>query len=146
MQIRKHLDKLKLAYKVVDLGSKVFTVKGIKDSGADEKEIVKTLIIRGNDGLVALVLRGEDRVDFKKVRKIFGSKSELARGQEVVEVAKVPVGAVCPILLEAGVVFDKQVMKLTKVHMGSGDLTRGMEMKLEGLLKAVGKYQVKNLT
>jgi len=37
------------------------------------------------------------------------------------------------------------VMNLTHVNIGSGDLTKGLEMKLSDLLAAVGKYQVEDL-
>lgn len=141
-QIEKYLKRKKLPYRVIDLGSEVFTVKGVKEAGVDEDEIVKTLIVRSNDGFVALAVRGKDRVDFKKVRKLFGSKSELAKAEEVEKVAKVPVGAVCPILLNILIYIDKRVLTLEHVHMGSGDLTRGLEMKLEDFLEAIGDYQV----
>lgn len=93
----------------------------------------------------ALALRGHDRVDFKKVRRLFGSKSELARPEEVERVVGVPVGAVCPVLIEVPLIFDRKVMDLKTVNLGSGDLTKGLEMDLEDLLKAVGEYKVKDL-
>lgn len=144
-QIKKYLDSQSLGYEIVDLGDEVFTVEGVKKSGINEDKIVKTLIVRTNQGFVALVARGKDRVDFKKVRKLFGGKSELAKPEEVLKVAKVVVGAVCPILLEVPVIFDRKVMKLPRVHMGSGDLTCGLEMELRDLLKAVGEYKVEDL-
>ena len=104
-----------------------------------------TLIIKTNNDFVALAVRGCDRVDFKKVRKLFGSKSELARPEEVVKVCGVPVGAVCPILIEVPLFFDQRVMDLKHVNMGSGDLTKGLEMELSDLLSAVGKYQIEDL-
>ena len=181
VSIENYLKKLGLRYKVIDLGKDlpagkagVFTVAGVQKSGVNEGEIVKTLIVRApnisyfssssaflhskgeytgqaNDNFVALVVRGKDRVDFKKVRKLFGpstslrAKCELAKAEEVKRVAKVPVGAVCPILLDVPIYVDENVLKLEHVHMGSGDLTKGLEMDLKDLLKAVGDYQVEVL-
>ncbi|OGE00873.1 hypothetical protein A3J17_02920 [Candidatus Curtissbacteria bacterium RIFCSPLOWO2_02_FULL_40_11] len=144
-QIEKFLKQKKLPYKVVDLGVEVFTVEGVKKAGVSEDDIVKTLIVRGNDQFIALAVRGKDRVDFKKVRKLLGSKSELASAQEVEKVVRVPIGAVCPILLDIPLTFDEKVMKLKHVNMGSGDLRMGLEMDLRDLLKAVVEYQVEDL-
>lgn len=144
-QIEKYLVSKKLRYKVVDLGGDVFTVKGVVEAGFNKDEVVKTLIIRGNDHFVALAVRGRDRLDFKKVRRLFGSRSELAKADEVLKVCGVPVGAVCPILLDIPVYFDQKVMDLARINMGSGDLTKELEMELSDLLKAVGKCQVEDL-
>ena len=144
-QIEKFLKSKKIPYEVIDLGGEIYTVQGVKDIGVNEDEIVKTLVIRTNSGFVALAVRGRDRVDFKKVRKLFGSKSELAKADEVLRICKVPVGAVCPILLDVPVYFDREVMDLKQVNMGSGDLTKGLEMEFLDLLKAVGDYRIEDL-
>ena len=153
-QIKIHLESKRLPYQVIDLGREVFTVKGVAQTGVDENEIVKTLIIRYQNiqrspnkmQFVALAVRGKDRVDFKKVRRLFGSKSELAKPEEVRKVIGVPVGAVCPILIGIPLYFDRKVMDLMHVNMGSGDLKKGLEMEFPDLLKAVGKYEAEDLT
>ncbi len=145
IQIKKFLDKLGLHYKIVDLGGEIFTVRGVSETGVDKNEIVKTLVVRPNSGFITLAVRGKDRIDFKKVRRLFGAKSELAKPEEVKRVIGVPIGAVCPILIEMPLYFDRKVMDLKHVNMGSGDLTKGLEMELEDLLKAVGKYKVEDL-
>ena len=150
-QIEKYLRKKKIPYKVVELGGEVFTVDQVKKTGVEEDEIVKTLVIKTNNNFIALVVRGCDRLDFKKVRRLFGPSTalrvncELAKADEVEKVCGVPVGAVCPILLGVPLYFDRRVMNLTHVNIGSGDLTKGLEMKLSDLLAAVGKYQVEDL-
>lgn len=141
-QIEEYLKKRGVGYKVIDLGGEIFTVKDVVGAGVEREEVVKTLLVRTNDGFVALCLRGEDRVDFKKVRKMFGSHSEMARPEEVQKVVGVPIGAVCPILVGAAVYIDERVMKLTNVNLGSGDLEKGLEMSLKDLLKAIGMYEV----
>ncbi len=150
-QIEKYLKSKKIPYEVIDLGRDVFTVKGVVETGVSEKEIVKTLVIRCNGRFVALAIRGKDRVDFKKVRKLFSPSTslrvncELAKPEEVLKICEVPIGAVCPILLNIPVYFDKKVMDLSHVNMGSGDLTRGLEMELSDLLTAVGDYRLADL-
>lgn len=80
IQIEKYLKQLKLPYNVVDLDQEAFTVSDVVRAGIDQDEVVKTLIVRfGLNKFVALALQGDDRVDFKKVRRLLGSKPELAR-------------------------------------------------------------------
>ena len=173
-KIEKYLKTKKIKYKVSDLGGEVYKVEDVIKVGVNPDQILKTLIIKSNikphfatfsakatkvkkasrgwEGLefknkyFALVLRGKDRVDFKKVRRLFGGKSELAKPEEVKKVAGVPVGAVCPILLEIPIYIDRKAMDLKHVNMGSGDLTRELEMDFSDLLGATGKYKVIELT
>ena len=166
-KIEKLLKSKNISYKLIDLSGEVFTVDGVKNLGVAEEEIVKTLIIRTskmisrnrtknllslkNGHFVALALRGSDRVDFKKVRRLFGPSTslrvncELAKPEEVEKIVGVPVGAVCPVAIEIPIYFDKKVMDLKHVNMGSGDLTCGLEMDFEDLLAAVGNYQIEDL-
>jgi prolyl-tRNA editing enzyme YbaK/EbsC (Cys-tRNA(Pro) deacylase) len=144
-QIEAHLKKKKLNYKVINLGGEVYTVEGVTQTGVDGDQIVKTLVVKSNMGFVALAVRGKDRIDFKKVRRLFGSKSELAKPDEVQNVIGVPIGAVCPIIIEVPLYFDQKVMNLKHVNMGSGDLTKGLEIELTDLLTAVGKYTIEDL-
>jgi prolyl-tRNA synthetase len=118
----------------------------VVDAGIKLDEVVKTLVVRTNDDFVALALNGQDRVDFKKVRKLLGLKTELAKPEEVLAVVGVPIGAVCPVKIGIPVYFDRKVLGLKNVHMGSGDLKHGLEMKLIDLLKAIGEYQIEELT
>lgn len=144
-QIQEYLEQEKLPYKVIDLAQEAFTVADVVDAGIKRDEVVKTLIVRTNDNFVALALRGDDRLDFKKVRKLFGSKTELAKPDEVLKAVGVPIGAVCPVLVGILLYFDKKVMDLVNIHMGSGDLMHGLEMKLSDLLKVVGEYKTEDL-
>lgn len=145
-QIEKYLQQQKLPFKVIDLALEAFTVADVVEAGIKPDEVVKTLIVRASDGFfTALALRGNDRLDFKKVRKLLGSKTELARQEEVLKIVEVPIGAVCPIKIGIPVYFDTKVLELKNVHMGSGDLMHGLEMRLADLLKAVDNYQIVEL-
>ena len=169
-KIEKYLKQKGIKHKISDLGGEIYKVEDVIKVGVNPDEILKTLIVRSTvkphfatfsakatkvkkasrgwgglefkDKYFALVLRGKDRVDFKKVRRLFGGKSELAEPDEVQKVAGVPVGAVCPILLNIPIYIDRNAMGLKHVNMGSGDLTKELEMDFENLLGAIGKYKV----
>src|SRR3990167_10927120 len=89
-KIEKYLKDRKIKHKISDLGGEVYKVEDVIKVGVNPDQILKTLIIRstvkphfakasrGWEGLefkdkyFALVLRGKDRIDFKKVRRLFG--------------------------------------------------------------------------
>ena len=153
-KIEKYLKDRKINHRISDLGGEIFKVEDVIKAGINPDQILKTLIIRSTvkkglelkDKYFALVLRGKDRVEFKKVRRLFGGKSDLARPEEVKKVAGVPVGAVCPILLDIPIYIDRGAMSLKHVNMGSGDLTCELEMDFSDLLLAIGKHEVADLT
>ena len=173
-QIERYLKSLGIKYQVIDLGGRVFKVDEVIKVGVNPDEIVKTLIVRipkdGSVQFVALAVRGRDRVDFKKVRRLFGPSTslrpsalrsstmssdeslrleevncELASPEEVEKVVGVPVGAVCPVLVGLPLIVDKKVVNLKRVNLGSGDLTCGLAMDLDDLLKTIGEYKIEDL-
>src|SRR3989338_11697573 len=152
-KIEKYLKQKKIKHKISDLGGEIYKVEDVIKMGVNPDEILKTLIVRSTvkeglefkDKYFALVLRGKDRIDFKKVRRLFGGKSELAKADEVQKVAGVPVGAVCPILLDIPIYIDRGALSLKHVNMGSGDLTIELEMDFSDLLAAIGDYKVYSL-
>jgi len=149
-QIKKILDAKKVPYKIIDLGGEAFRVEDVIKVGVKAEEILKTLVvcsekdsIKGiNKSYVAIALRGGDKLDFKKVRRVFGGKATLASADEVLEIAGVPIGAICPVGIGVPVYFDGKAMGLEMVNMGSGDLTKGLDMKFSDLLKAIGEYNI----
>lgn len=142
-EIEEYLKEKRVVYKVIDEGGKAGVVKTlVMRVGGNTKN---ALLPESGMDFAALCLRGEDRVDFRKVRARFGSKSELARPEEVLKVCGVPIGAVCPILIGVPVYVDEKVLGLQDINLGSGDLEKGLEMKLTDLLEAIGKYQVADL-
>ena len=153
-KIEKYLKDRKINHRISDLGGEIFKVEDVIKAGINPDQILKTLIISSTikEGLefkdkgFALVLRGKDRVDLKKVRRLFGGKSDLAKPEEVKKVTGVPVGAVCPILLGIPIYIDREAMDLKHVNMGSGDLTKELEMDFADLLLAIGKHEVADLT
>ncbi|MBI4037860.1 YbaK/EbsC family protein [Candidatus Curtissbacteria bacterium] len=150
VQIEKFLLSKNIPYKIIDLGGEVFRVDEVVRVGINPDEILKTLVVRFEKDTIkgmqkkyaALALRGKDRLDFKKVRRVFGGKATLASADEVLEIAGVPIGAVCPIGIGVPVYFDEKAMKLELVNMGSGDLTKGLDMTFKDLLKVIADYKI----
>ena len=161
-RIEKHLKRLGIKYQIIDLGAEIFRVEDVVKAGVKAHEVVKTLLVKTpnnpenlkwdknlrsfvNVPFVACAIRGAERLDFKKIKRLLGSGAKLAKPDEVREIVGVPVGAVCPILIGIPLYFDQKVMKLKNVNLGSGDLTKGLDVSLADLLHAVGEYQVVEL-
>lgn len=144
-EIEKFLKEKNIDFDVIDLPATAVSVDDVirlTGGRVKEDEIVKTLIVKAKSGdFVACILKGRDRIDMNK-----GQFDRLAKKEEVERIAQVEVGAVCPILLGIPIIIDNQVSKLERVNMGSGDLLKGLEMKLSDLLKVLKNYEFKNIT
>ena len=97
-EIENYLKQKGVEYKVIDLPDTAVSVEDVvRLSGGQvkEEEIIKTLIVKTKTGdFVGRILQGKDRLK----REVM---DRLATKEEVLQIAGVEVGAVCPILLEA---------------------------------------------
>lgn len=155
-KIERHLKKLRLEYKLIDLGGEHFRVEDVIKFGVKPDKIVKTLLVRANPKFESLVgvdkgvislqklskflkkhqyfafgIRGKDRLSFKKVKKLLGPSAELARAEEVLKVVGVPVGAVCPIEIGVPVYFDKKVFQTFLRSSSDNNRTAGLKRILD---------------
>ena len=134
-----------VSYKLIELTDRALTVPDVikfSKGDIDPDEICKTIIVKDGGGdKHALFLLGADRIDFKKVRKILGEVS-IAKPNEVVEVAGVKPGAVCPVLMDIPIYLDKRVLDLEKVNFGSGNHLCGLEISVSELADAMNYFVV----
>ncbi len=73
----------KIDAEVIRFAKPVRTVEDIEKIGIPPKSVVKTLIGRKEDGkYVAVLIRGDKRLDLKKLPRILGKKVELASPRE----------------------------------------------------------------
>jgi len=146
LPVEKLLKEKGIRYRLIELSQKAYTVEDVvKYSGGDidPKEICKTIVLKGKKtgGKWAVLLRGEDRLDFSKAKEIFREALSIAGTEEVKEVGGVEPGAVCPFLLQVPLYVDRRVLELEKINCGSGNLLYGIEFRVEDLGRVVG-YQV----
>ena len=111
--------------------------KASRLSGYPPQVIVKTLLLRvGNDYVVAVV-RGDRRVDLDKASQILGSRTRLARPDEVRQVLGFEVGAVTPIspsIKRFRVVLDPAILGNEYIVCGGGALNRLYRVRVQDLL------------
>ena len=125
------LKELNIQYDLIHLGEAAFTVGDVQRLGGEklgDSVTVKTLILKGKQtrNYYPVVVRGTDRLDMTKVKVVFGEGVSMAKADEVLQLAQVEPGAVCPFLIRQKIYIDAEVMKLNKINLGSGDHLYGL--------------------
>ncbi len=146
LQVEELLTGMGIEYRLIRLSRRAFTVDDvIKYAQGDVKptEICKTIILQSKRGSnkVAVLLRGIDKLDFSKIKKVIGEEMTIANSEQVKDAAGVEPGAVCPLLLSIPLLVDEKVNLLTRINCGSGSHLYGLEFKKEDLVKGV-QYEI----
>ncbi len=149
-KLEKTIEKLReknLKFKIVDLNGPAVSVKDVMeraDISVNEEEICKTLLLKGNGRIFGVFLKGTDKLDFKKLKKVVGKKARLLKKEEIKENFGFELGEVCPLFLDIEIIVDKRVLELKNVNMGSGDLLYGIEMSPGDILKCIN-YKIEDV-
>lgn len=125
-------------YRLIKLSKPAYTVKDVinySEEAIEQGEICKTIIVKDKNGqFYAALLKGNDLIDFRKMDKIIGSKTNIAAPQEVAEVTKQSIGSLCPIILKIPIFIDRQILSLNRINFGSGNLLYGIEVSVKDLV------------
>ncbi len=95
-----------------------------KSLGVAVGQIAKTILLMVDDGPVVVVISGDRRVDFKKVKALrSGRKVRLAGPEDVVARTGFKVGAVSPVALPDGipVYLDASLKRFETVYPAAGE-------------------------
>jgi len=107
-----------------------------------KEKLLKTVVFKmKNSFWILAAVKGEDRVDYRKLASFFGVKrNDLAcpSPEEVESSLGFEIGGVGPIPLNNSTkaVFDSSLLGLDIVYCGSGRNDRTLEVKLDDLLQA----------
>jgi prolyl-tRNA editing enzyme YbaK/EbsC (Cys-tRNA(Pro) deacylase) len=137
LKVEKVLEDLE--YRIIELKDRAITVEDVVRYSKEEinpEEICKTILVKTKGEFYALFLRGPDKIDFKKLKKVIG-KASIASFDEVKEVTGVEPGAVCPLLVPVQVIVDEKVVGLNKLNFGSGNHFYGVEMRASDLQRVL---------
>lgn len=137
----KRLEANGIEFRLIELNDRAVSVDDVvRLSKGDIKkdEICKTMVIKAIEGFAGVFLKGDRRLDFRKLQRLFGRKARLASLEEVKRITGVEPGAVCPLLLKIQLIMDKQILDMKKVNFGSGDHLYGIEMKPYDILRMTG--------
>ena len=129
-----------IPYRLIELSDRAISVEDViaySKSTIKAEEICKTIIVKDKKGKkYGMFLRGNDRLDFKKLKKILG-KVSIASFKEVKESTGVEPGAVCPLTIDIPIIVDERVFDIESLNFGSGDHLYGIEIRTEDLNKVI---------
>ena len=139
--IKKILDDEGLLYEVTEHEA-VFTNEQLAEAmGVELKSTVKTLVLKSQEGkFIVGIVRGDTRIDFKKLAKIIESKKmRLATSKEVLAITQCQVGSVHPYvrLNKRSTYLDKSILENTKVTFNPGLHTVSIQMDVKDMVNTI---------
>jgi tryptophanyl-tRNA synthetase len=107
--------------------------------GDDLSGSVPTLVMKAGDGFVAVLKRGNTKLDSGKLKKALGVSSlRMANKEEFEKVTGVPIGAARVYTPGMKTLIDKSVFTKEYLNGGSGSFTETIKYKTEDLKKIPG--------
>jgi len=145
LPVEKILKEKGVPYRLIRLAQEAVTVGDVvaySDGAVKIDEICKTIILKGKKTgtLLAVLLRGEDRLDFSKARGVLGEAAEIADTGSVKKVSGVEPGAVCPLMVSVPLFVDARVLELNRINIGSGDHLYGLEIAVSDIERGVSFF------
>lgn len=140
------LKKLGIEHEILE-HPELFAVEDVQkylDFGLDEA--LATLIMKTEQGFVAVIKRGDCILENKKVKKVLGVESlRMATDEEFTELTKVVPGAAHILHKVDKTLIDKKVFEKEKINGGSGSLLYTFRYNTEDL-KKIPNSQIINIT
>ncbi len=139
-KLKKFLDERKIKYKVVEHKT-VFTAYDLAQTLKEKLEnVAKTIVVKADKDHLLVVLPGNRRVDFSKLKKFLRAKKvDIDREGVMQAVFKVKPGAITAfgaLYKNTPVLMDKALTKAKKVVAGAGNLEQALHMTAKEFLKA----------
>ncbi len=108
--------------------------------GVGRESVLKTLVLVDGGRTYAVVLRGDTRLDWGKLREAVGGGPRLAGRREVLERTGYRAGGVPPVALPSGVevLIDVRVLELRVAYAGGGEPEVLLELEPRRLVEVVG--------
>jgi len=104
--------------------------------GIPLQNIVKTVVLWANGTIICCILRGADKVDLEKIRKLVGSGNvRIATKEEVLNATGYEVGGVPSIGHGCKTFVDEKVMTLDVVYVGGGSTTTLLKITPAAIVK-----------
>lgn len=122
-QIITLLDRNDADYTLVEHGKAITSMDTVQQTGFDIQHGAKSILFKDRDGFKLVIVRGDNRADFKKLRKHFGSnKLRMATPEEVLATMRVEIGACYPFGEVAGVdmIVDEMLADVDRIHFSPG--------------------------
>ncbi len=138
--IRKLLDEHKISYKCWDHEPVHTSEEAAKIRGTPLESGAKAMVFRSEGKFLMVVIAGDKKIDFRKVKKIIGStRLTLATPEEVLDVTSCKVGSVPPFgnIFEIPVYLDESLLRSPIINFNAGKHGTSIAMSVTDYQKVV---------
>jgi len=139
-EIKNLLDKNKISYKIFEHEPTPTSEIASRVRGTPLERGAKALVLRSRGRFLMCVLPGNRKIDFRKVKKMIGSrKLSLATAEEVKNITNCVIGGVPPFgnLFNIPVYVDKRLLNNEFIDFNAGLQTISIEMKSDDLVRII---------
>ncbi|MDI6891696.1 MAG: YbaK/EbsC family protein [Actinomycetota bacterium] len=137
VDVHNFLQSLEVPHEIFLLRSPVKTAKGAAVIlGLKTSEILKSVLFLADEKPILVILPGDKKVSYKKLKKLLGaSRIRLATTREVMNLTGYIIGATPPLAHQTSLLslIDGDVMKCDVVYTGGGELNAMLKMRAEDL-------------
>lgn len=102
--------------------------------------IAKTLSLHVGEKVVLIVVAGDTKIDNKKFKSRFGSKTKMLAPEEIEPLVGYAVGGICPFAVKKGVevYLDQSLKRFETVFPACGSANSAIELTINELEKYAG--------
>jgi len=130
------LKKLGIAHEILEHPQLISVEKVQKYLGFGMDDSAATLVMKADDHFVAIIRRGDTKLDSNKVKNLLKVTSlRMATEEEFAEITGVPSGAASVYIPNVPTYIDKRIFKKQHINAGSGSLLYTIRYKSEDLKK-----------
>ena len=132
-EIKKLLDKHKVQYKCWEHPPVHTSEEAAKVRGTSLESGAKAMVLRSEGKFLQVVIAGDKKMDFKKVKKAIGSdRLTLATPEEVLEITNCKVGSVPPFgnIFNIPVYLDQSLLRSPVINFNAGQHGTSIAMSI----------------
>lgn len=138
-QFSKQLHKLGIEHSLLEHPQLISVAEVQEYLGYGMEDSAATLLLKADDRFVAVVRRGDTKLDNIRVKMLLGvSTLRMATEEEFEEIAGVPSGAASIFIPDTPTYFDQKLFEKDYINAGSGSLLVTIRYKTEDLKKIPG--------
>jgi len=142
-RVSAYLNEKGIQNRVVTLDESTRTSQLAADAlGCTLAEIAKSIVFKGGEQAVVVVISGDKRVDAKKVSELIGFNVASADADTVKAITGYTIGGVPPFPHDARVkvLLDRSLTRFEKVWAAAGTPNSVINLNVEQLMDIVGKF------
>lgn len=137
-KVKNYFKKFGLEDRIIEFDTSSATVElAVAALNCQPERIAKSLSFILKEKAIIIVTAGDVKIDNKKFKRIFGSKSKMIEKDRVEELIGHKVGGVCPFAIkdDVDVYMDESLKRFVTVFPACGSSNSAIEMTVEELEK-----------